>query len=107
MAGLLPGTGINGATTTRAQLLYAYPQYSQVTLTDVPAGQQRYDSAQFKLVRRMSSGITVTAAYTVAKTLEQTAPLNAQDVRLNDLTSTPLEKRLIQYDVPQQFSVIG
>ena len=31
MAGLLPGTGINGATTTRAQLLYAYPQYSQVT----------------------------------------------------------------------------
>ena len=107
MAGLLPGTGINGATTQRAQLLYAYPQYSQVTITDVPAGSQRYDSAQFKLVRRMSSGLTVTVAYTIAKTLEQAAALNAQDVQLNDLPSTPLEKRLIQYDVPRQFSVIG
>ena len=107
MAGLLPGTGINGATTTRAQLLYAYPQYSQVTITDVPAGSQPYDSAQFKLVRRMSSGLTLTVAYTIAKTLEQAAVLNPQDTRLNDLTSTPLEKRLIQYDVPRQFSIIG
>jgi hypothetical protein len=107
MAVLLPGTGFNGATTTRAQLLSAYPQYGQVTITDVPAGRQRYDSAQFKLVRRMSSGLTVTVAYTIAKTLEQVSVLNAQDVRLNELTSTPLEKRLIQFDVPQQFSVIG
>lgn len=34
---------------TRAQLLYPYPQYGQVTITDIPAGRQRYDSAQFKL----------------------------------------------------------
>jgi hypothetical protein len=107
MAGLLPGTGINGATTTRAQLLYAYPQYGQVTITDVPVGRQRYDSAQFKLVRRMSSGLTMTVAYTIAKTLEQASVLNAQDVQLKDLTATPLEKRLIQFDVPQQLSIIG
>ena len=88
-------------------MLYAYPQYSQVTITDVPAGKQRYDSAQFKLVRRMSSGLTMTVAYTIAKTLEQVSVLNGQDVRLNDLTATPLEKRLIQYDVPQQLSIIG
>ena len=107
MAGLLPGTGLNGATVSRAQLLYAYPQYGQVTITDVPAGRQRYDSAQFKLNRRFSAGLTVTAAFTAAKTLEQVSLLNAQDVNLKDLTNTPLEKRLIQYDVPRQFSLIG
>jgi hypothetical protein len=107
MAGLVPGTGLNGATTPRAQLLYAYPQYSQVTVTDVPAGRQRYDSGQFRLNRRFSAGFTVTASYTVSKALEQVSLLNAQDAKLGDLVNSKLEKRLIQYDVPQQLSIIG
>jgi hypothetical protein len=107
MAGLLPGTSLNGATVPRAQLLYAYPQYAQVTITDVPAGRQRYDSGQFKLNKRFSAGLAVTLAYTVAKTLEQVSLLNAQDAKLGDLVDSALEKRLIQYDVPRQFSVIG
>ncbi len=107
MAGLLPGTGLNGATVPRAQLLYAYPQYGQVTISDVPAGRQRYDSAQFKVTRRFSGGLTMTVSYTIAKTLEQVSLLNTQDVNLSDLPSSRLEKRLIQYDVPQQLSVIG
>ncbi len=107
MQGLLPGTSLNGATVPRAQLLYTYPQYSQVTITDVPAGHQRYDSAQFKANRRFSAGLTLTFAYTIAKTLEQVSLLNAQDANLKDLTDSKLEKRLIQYDVPQQLSIIG
>jgi hypothetical protein len=111
LAGLLPNSGLNSATVPRAQLLYAYPQYSQVTMTDVPIGWQRYDSAQFKVTRRFSQGLTVTASYTIAKTLEKTTdggnPQNPQDVNLADLTTSRLEKRLTQYDVPQQLSIIG
>lgn len=107
MAAMLPGTSLNGATVPRAQLLSAYPQYGQVTITDVPAGRQRYDSAQFKLNRRFSAGLTMTVAYTIAKTLEQTSLLNPQDANRQDLTASRLEKRLIQYDVPQQLSIIG
>lgn len=107
MAGLLPGSGLNGATLTRAQLLYAFPQYSGVTMSDVPIGSQRYDGLQMKVAKRFSHGFTTTVSYTWSKTLERVSLLNAQDADLTNVLNTPLEKRLTQYDVPQQFSVIG
>lgn len=107
MEGLLPSSGLNGTTLQRQQLLYAFPQFSGVTETDVPIGRQRYDGLQMKLAKRFSHGFTATVSYTVSKTLEAVSTLNAQDVNLSDILSTGLEKRLGQYDVPQQFSVIG
>ena len=108
MAGLLPDSGLNGATVARQQLLFAFPQYGSGTqMTDVPIGRQRYDSAQMKLARRFSHGLSLTAAYTISKTLEQLSVLNAQSVNIGHPLDTPLEKRLVQFDVPQQFSVIG
>ena len=111
MAGLLPNSALNAATVTRAQLLYAFPQYNQVTITDVPIGWQRYDAGQFKVTRRYSAGLTMTVALTLSKAYEKTtdsnSPQNPQDVNLSDLTQTKLEKRLTQYDVPRQLSFIG
>lgn len=105
-AGLLPNSSFNGATVPRQQLLYAYPQFSQVTVTNVPIGEQRYDSLAVKATRRFSQGLSVQASYTYSKTLEQVAPLNAQDVNLNDLTGTPLEKRLNQWSLPHKFALV-
>jgi hypothetical protein len=108
LAGLLPNSGLNGATIARQQLLFAFPQYGSGTqVTDVPIGRQRYDSAQMKLTRRFSRGLSVTVSYTISKSLEQTALLNPQDVNLSDLLNSGLEKRMTQFDVPQQRSVIG
>ncbi len=107
MKGLLPGTGLNGATVPMQQLLYAYPQYSGVTETDVPIGSQRYDGLQMKVSHRLAKGLTMTASFTASKTLQRLNVLNAQDANLQDILSTPLEKRLTQYDVPKQFSLIG
>ena len=59
-------------TVARQQLLFAFPQYGSGTqMTDVPIGRQRYDSAQMKLTRRFSKGLSLTLAYTIAKTLER------------------------------------
>jgi hypothetical protein len=108
MAGLLPNSGINGATVARQQLLYAYPQYGGGTqMTDVPIGRQRYDSAQMKLTRRFSHGVAMTVAYTISKTLEQVSLLDAQDTDVAHPLNSKLEKRLTAFDVPQQLSVIG
>jgi len=60
-----------------------------------------------KLTRRFSRGLAITAALTISKTLEQVTLLNAQDVDVNSPLNSKLEKRLIQYDVPRQLSVIG
>jgi Carboxypeptidase regulatory-like domain/TonB dependent receptor-like, beta-barrel len=107
MAGLLPNSGLNGATIARQQLLYAYPQFTGANMTDVPIGSQRYDALQVKVNRRFSHGLSMTVAYTLSKTLEQASLLNAQDVNLAHPLDSKLEKRLTQYDVPQQLSVIG
>jgi hypothetical protein len=107
MAGLLPGSGLNAGTLPRAQMLYAYPQYTSVTALSVPIGSQRYDAFQSKLTHRFAHGFTATVSLTLGKTLQQLNTLNPQDVNLSNLLATPLEKHLTQYDVPRQTSVIG
>jgi hypothetical protein len=108
MAGLLPNNAaLNGATITRASLLYAYPQYSNVSVSNIPAGKNRYDAVQFSVKRRFSSGLNFQVNYMITKTLEQLTFLNAQDMNLADLLSPALEKRLTIFDVPQKLSVLG
>jgi len=107
MTGLLPNSGLNSATVVRQQLLYAYPQYTQVTLQQVPAGKQDYHGLQTRLTRRFSDGFMFQAAYTFGKTLEQMNVLNNQDINLGDMTTTKLEKRLWDYDMPHKFSIQG
>jgi hypothetical protein len=106
MAGLLPSSSINGATVTRQQLLYAYPQFTGVTITDVPAGSARYDSFQSKLTHRFAKSLAVQASFTISKNLEQVSLLNPQDINLHNLPATPLEKRLTQFDAPRAFSAV-
>ncbi len=106
MAGLLPNSSINGATVARQQLLFAYPQFSQVSISNVPIGKQRYDALQMKAARRFANGFSGQVSYTWSKTLEQTSLLNAQDVNTSSLLNTPLEKRLIQYDIPSKVAVV-
>jgi hypothetical protein len=108
MAGLLPDNGAkNGATIPRQDLLLPFPQYTSVNASNVPIGSQRYDAVQSSLVKRFSSGVTFRVNYTVAKTLERVNLLNAQDFNSTDIASTRLEKRLVDYDAPQHFSVLG
>ena len=106
MRGLLPGSALNGATIPRSQTLVAFPQFNQVTLTNVPIGSQRYDSLQMKVQRRFSAGLAMQVAYTLSKTLEEASVLNAQDVMMNDVLSTPLERRLVEFDSPHSLAAL-
>ncbi len=104
MAGLLPGSGINGANVPRQQLLFAFPHFSGLNISDVPIGRQRHDSLQVGATRRFSRGLAAQLGYTISKTLEQVRPLNAQDVELGNLLNTRLEKVLTEFDLPQKFA---
>lgn len=106
--GLLPNNiGMNGATIPRASLMYAYPQYSGLSLAQVPIGKNRYDSFQLTARRRFSNGLTFQLNYMATKTLEQLQFLNAQDANLADYAASRLDKRLTPFDVPQRLSLIG
>jgi hypothetical protein len=106
LAGLLPNSSINTATVPRQQLLYAYPQYTGVSISNVPLGSARYDSLQSKVTHRFSRGLAVQASFTLSKNLERVSVLNAQDVTLGNLLDTPLEKRLTAFDVPRAFALV-
>ncbi|HKE25360.1 MAG TPA: TonB-dependent receptor [Bryobacteraceae bacterium] len=106
MAGLLPSSSINGATVPRQQLLYAYPQFTQVQITNVPVGSARYDSFQSKVTHRFAHGLSMQGSFTISKNLEQVSNLNAQDVSLLNLLHTSLEKRLTAYDAPRSFVLV-
>lgn len=109
MAGLIPdNAGLNGATTPRQNLLYPFPQFSGLTLNNLPIGGQNYNGLQTRLTKRFSQGFTFIASYVFSKTLEELNLLNVQDLNLNDVYSTPLEKRSAQEtDVPHKFNFSG
>ena len=107
LAGLLPGSAFNGATVPRQQLLFAYPQYSQVGLQALPVGGQSYHSLQMKATRRYANGIAAQVSYTWQKTLERVTLLNSQDVLLNNFTGIQPEQRLVEFDTPHAFSAVA
>ena len=78
-AGLLPGTGLNGSTIARSQLLRAYPQFSGVSMVD-HQGYSWFHSLQVRMERRFSKGFTAMSSYTFSKTMEATGFLNPGDM---------------------------
>ncbi len=107
MRGLIPNNAaLNGATITRQTLLFTFPQYTPLTINNLPIGKQRYDSFQLKASKRFAAGLTFLASYTGAKTLEQVSFQNIQDFNVAE----PANSRLIKQsadniDIPRKFNL--
>jgi len=85
-AGLLPGTGLNGATVSRSQLLRPYPQFTSIQATETN-GSSDYHSLQMRAERRMANGFTVQVAYAWQRTMTETGYLNDSDANLERVIS--------------------
>jgi hypothetical protein len=85
-AGLLPGTGLNGANVSRSQLLRPYPQFTSIQATQT-IGQSDYHALQARIERRMANGFTVQAAYSWSRTMIETGYLNESDANLERVIS--------------------
>src|SRR5262249_53740024 len=108
MAGLLPNNPAkNGPTIPRQDLLRPFPQYTTLSLTNLSMGSQDYHGWQNRVARRFSHGLTFQGAYTLSKTLEEASFLNTEDFVLTKPLSSPLERRLLQYDVPHKFAALA
>jgi len=78
--GLLPGTGINGATTTLQQLLRPYPQFTGITEYNIPIGESWYNAMQVGINKRLSQGLNFQVSYTWSKWMDAISYLNNQDL---------------------------
>lgn len=98
-AGLLPGTSLNASTVQRRQLLRPYPQFLGITELTNSVGSSTYNALQALLQKRMSSGASLSVAYTYSKTLGQTSFANAQDAKP--------EKVVTPWDVAHSIQING
>jgi len=93
--GLLPGEGLNSATTSRQQLLRPFPQFQNIDVRRYD-GSSRFDSVQGRLTRRFRGGYMVETSYTWSVFKEKVTRLNDTDPdfeeRFND---THLPHRLV------------
>ncbi len=101
LAGLLPGTGLNGATTTRRQLLRPYPQFMGITRNEFSNGRSWYNSLQLQVQKRLSNGFHVLMTYTWSTTMAAAGYLNSQ------FADNQLEVARTAEDLPNHASVLA
>jgi hypothetical protein len=95
-AGRLPATGLNGNTTTRQQLMLPFPQFTGVTINNIPVGSSWYNSMQVRFDKRLTHGLNMGVSYTLSKTMEAVSFLNNQDAAPSrTLTSTDTPHRVV------------
>ena len=96
--GLLPGTGLNGATVERQQLLRPFPHFTSL-LSERYDGEATYNSLQLRIERRFSQGYTVNGSYTFSRLTEAVSLLNPTD--------SGLEHRRSRDDYPHRLVISG
>jgi hypothetical protein len=98
-AGLIPGQGLNGATVSRQSLLTPFPQFTGLTLQGTNAASSYFHSADVRVEKRMSHGLSVLANFTYSK-------LIARDNYKNATDAAP-EKRVAADDRPLRLVLSG
>ena len=94
-SGLLPGEGLNSATTQRQNLLRTYPQFGSIDVRRYD-GSSTFDSAQFSVQKRFSGGYMLQTSYTWSVFKEQVSRLNDSDPDYEErYADTHLRHRLV------------
>ncbi|MFB3826844.1 MAG: carboxypeptidase regulatory-like domain-containing protein [Bryobacteraceae bacterium] len=91
-ANLIPGTGLNGSTVARNQLLKPFPQFTGVTARTMSDGSSYFHMLQMRLEKRFAAGLQLLANFQRSKLIEKRS-------LLNDFDTAP-EKRIADEDRP-------
>ncbi len=85
-AGMMPGSGLNGNTTTRLQLLRPFPQFQSI-VTEEYRGSDQYDAGSIRIEKRFARGDSLLATYTRSRTRDKLNYLNPASGELEDRVS--------------------
>lgn len=84
-----------------------YPAYSNILMTE-SGGNSEYESLQFSFNRHLASGLTMIAAYTFSKSIDDTSaflPTSPDQNFPQDSHNYALERALSSYDMPNRATV--
>ncbi|HVS29866.1 MAG TPA: TonB-dependent receptor [Thermoanaerobaculia bacterium] len=94
--GMLPGTGINGNTVARSQLLRPFPQFLSI-VTEEYRGSDEYQAGTIRVEKRFSGGNSLLTTYTRSRARDKLFFLNP--------SNGVLEDRISPNDRPNRFTV--
>ena len=105
-------TSLGGPTISRAQLLRPYPRFTTVTLYRNNIGHSTYHSLQARVEKRFARGLTLTAAYTFSRLIDDAGAVFDSAVltgpvanfQAADSFNKRLEKDVSTGNVPHIFS---
>lgn len=113
--GQIPASSsLGGATIAQQQLLRPFPRFTTVALFRDNVGNSSYNAAAVKLEKRWSYGLTVNAAYTISKLIDDASSVFSQTIFsgpvLNntgaaDAYNRHLEKDVSSGDIPRVFAL--
>jgi hypothetical protein len=113
--GQIPASSsLGSATIARQRLLRPFPRFTTVALFRDNVGNSSYNAATAKLEKRFSHGLTITAAYTFSKLIDDASSVFSQTIFtgpvLNntgaaDAYNRHLEKDLSSGDIPRVFAI--
>ena len=113
--GQIPASSsLGGATLAQQQLLRPFPRFTTVALFRDNVGNSSYEAAAAKLEKRFSRGLTVTAAYTFSKLIDDASSVFSQtiftgpvlnDTGAADAYNRHLEKDVSNGDIPRVFAL--
>ncbi|MEO8661161.1 MAG: TonB-dependent receptor [Bryobacteraceae bacterium] len=113
--GEIPASSSLGRSTiAQQQLLRAYPRFTNVALFRDNVGNSKYNAATVKVEKRLSRGLTLNAAYTFSKLLDDASSVFSQTIFtgpvLNntgaaDAFNRHLEKDVSSGDIPNVFAL--
>jgi hypothetical protein len=112
--GQIPASSsLGGATITQQQLLRPFPRFTNVALFRDNVGNSSYNAFAVKLERRLARGLTMNAAYTFSKLLDDASSVFSQTIFTGPVLNSTgaadaydrhLEKDVSSGDIPQVFA---
>lgn len=98
-AGLLPGSSMNGTTTSVASLLAPFSEFGGVTESNLPWGTGKFEMFALRLQKRFSAGLQFSLNYEHSRQLTATTQLNPGDAHLEYMVTSG--------DFPDHFVLTG
>jgi len=95
---------------TLAQALRPYPQFSSVSVSEAPLGDEWYDALQVKLTKRYSYGLQITSTFAWQKELNDMGQgygtaIDSFTGNVNNVFNRPLQKSISALSEPFVFSI--
>ncbi len=107
-------SSLGGATIAQQQLLRPFPRFTNVALFRDNVGNSTYSAGAVKLEKRLSHGLTMTAAYTFSKLIDDASSVFSQTIFTGPVLNTTgaadaynrhLEKDVSSGDIPHVFAL--